>query len=1092
MKNKVYIVSALMAIMLLVLAITGLNNAKMDSISNVGDNTLSQSTSLDFSKVEGQKSLSEILENSDTKIPENKFYKADDMVSVTVVTGTDSVVESYFQNGKGTLSEYAQSSEGKAIENAMKQEQASVQNAMRNANIIFNNKNAFTTLLNGFSAVVRYGDIKLVKAIKGVVGVSVSQVYSVPATTTAAEKQMMFAQTGLLENNSKYKGEGMVIAILDTGLSYRNPAFQTMPENGAITENYLEQIVPALQINKGNKTFAASEVYVNAKVPYGFDYADNDANVIPHEDFSYRLPFDLTHGTHVAGIAAGDNDVITAAACKAQIACMKVFSSLDGNCYTDSILAALSDSAMLGVDAINMSLGNGCGPVKEHDPASAIINNCYELIEKLGINMCIASGNDTYSTNCTYNDNPYSKTEAPDNGVVGSPASYRGTFSVGSIDNGMNIVAKIDGMNISLNNVMREDEHYIQNPQNFLKLLNGDKGEFDYEIVGGSGKEEDFKAVDVKGKIAVVTRQRRISFTEIATNAQANGAIALIICNNEEGQLNALVDTDLPTATTEMQYGEILKASTNKKISLDKDEILYTISEFSSMGALDNLDIGIDIVAPGGNIYSALLYEMYEYWIQQGREALLYNYMSGTSMASPNFASASMVVSQMIKEKYPQLSGDERTALTYQYVMSTAKIITDINGVPVTPRAQGSGIVDINAALSTDAYLTVTGKDRTKLNLGSDVNKDGIYTLSFNLVNTSDKALSYDVKAIAITEVAENGYMMNKARLFENATFTVDAKNASIDGNVVTVEGGQKANIKVVVTLSTEDKQYMDDNFANGIYVEGYAVLTSNSDGVDLSIPWIAFYGDWDKVPTLEPTDMDHKEPINESMILVGKVILIQDVMAMAHRLGMYPTFTLPEGYEAPEASYDYISLRSDSKLLYLDLNLMRNVPLIEVSVIDSLTGTIYSFDKLYDIRKDYYYNGFIPFESIISFNGIIPNSEDLRWANNQSINLQLKVYRSIENDSYETINFPIFIDNDVPIMTDVKERVENGRTYLDMQVYDNHYLRDMQLWNLSENLVFSLMYPVTNFVKNSINYVSLDITDFLGNLVDNKIAIDF
>ncbi|MEG2086284.1 MAG: hypothetical protein RR054_05265, partial [Clostridia bacterium] len=255
MKNKVYIVSALMAIMLLVLAITGLNNAKMDSISNVGDNTLSQSTSLDFSKVEGQKSLSEILENSDTKIPENKFYKADDMVSVTVVTGTDSVVESYFQNGKGTLSEYAQSSEGKAIENAMKQEQASVQNAMRNANIIFNNKNAFTTLLNGFSAVVRYGDIKLVKAIKGVVGVSVSQVYSVPATTTAAEKQMMFAQTGLLENNSKYKGEGMVIAILDTGLSYRNPAFQTMPENGAITENYLEQIVPALQINKGNKTF---------------------------------------------------------------------------------------------------------------------------------------------------------------------------------------------------------------------------------------------------------------------------------------------------------------------------------------------------------------------------------------------------------------------------------------------------------------------------------------------------------------------------------------------------------------------------------------------------------------------------------------------------------------------------------------------------------------------------------------------------------------------------------------------------------------------------------------------------------------------
>lgn len=73
-------------------------------------------------------------------------------------------------------------------------------------------------------------------------------------------------------------------------------------------------------------TLRWSQVYYNAKVPYAFDYADDDPDVYP----SYS-----THGTHVAGIVAGKDDgkVVNAetderfvgVAPEAQLAIMKVF-----------------------------------------------------------------------------------------------------------------------------------------------------------------------------------------------------------------------------------------------------------------------------------------------------------------------------------------------------------------------------------------------------------------------------------------------------------------------------------------------------------------------------------------------------------------------------------------------------------------------------------------------------------------------------------------------------------------------------------------------------------------------------------------------
>lgn len=67
------------------------------------------------------------------------------------------------------------------------------------------------------------------------------------------------------------------------------------------------------------------------------------------------------------------------------------------------------------------------------------------------------------------------------------------------------------------------------------------------------------------------------------------------------------------------------------------------------------------------------------------------------------------------------------------------------------------------------------------------------------------------------------------------------------------VPAGGIANVTVTVQLSEEDKVWMDEHFENGIYVEGFVYLTNEAeDGVDLSLPYLGFYGDWTDAPVFD------------------------------------------------------------------------------------------------------------------------------------------------------------------------------------------------------------------------------------------------
>ena len=118
-----------------------------------------------------------------------------------------------------------------------------------------------------------------------------------------------------------------------------------------------------LRANTGSEgqhiIYAHNDPYKNRKVPFAADYADGDLNVQPqrqrsrHPRVRYcgRLCRDRGRGSPLLRRSFPD----------AQILAMKVFPDADGGATEASILNALEDTAVLGADVVNLSLGSDNG-----------------------------------------------------------------------------------------------------------------------------------------------------------------------------------------------------------------------------------------------------------------------------------------------------------------------------------------------------------------------------------------------------------------------------------------------------------------------------------------------------------------------------------------------------------------------------------------------------------------------------------------------------------------------------------------------------------------------------------------------------------
>ena len=79
-------------------------------------------------------------------------------------------------------------------------------------------------------------------------------------------------------------------------------------------------------------------------------------------------------------------------------------------------------------------------------------------------------------------------------------------------------------------------------------------------------------------------------------------------------------------------------------------------------------------------------------------------------------------------------------------MMSTADIIYGKNGNPYAVRKQGAGLANLMNSIDTTAYITTYDENgnamgKTKLQLGDDKEKTGVYEMTFAVNNFGKKSL---------------------------------------------------------------------------------------------------------------------------------------------------------------------------------------------------------------------------------------------------------------------------------------------------------------------------------------------------------------
>ena len=648
------------------------------------------------------------------------------------------------------------------------------------------------------------------------------------------------AQLMMRTDQVAQKGEGKVIAVIDTGVDTTHQAFTG---ELAGTPPLTPQKVAALTSQLGE---GKTGVYISQKFPFAYDYADGDNDASPREGGSGF------HGTHVAGIAAGNADKIVGTAPNAQVIVAKVTRSEDDALLDSALLASLDDMLVLHPDVINLSLGWTAGMDNEADTVYATV---YKKLQDAGITVNAAAGN-AFSTGYGNNSGkglPYASD--PDSSVIDEPATYSSVVAVASVENALIRNAfTVNGKDIGY------QRSRGMNGEKVAYFSDLPAGTYEY-VDAGFASEEDVAALKEKypdglaGKIALVSRGKMTYQKKVENLYDLHPAGILVYNNVSVGSLIImnLTTQDLPAAFISQADGQAMLDAPEHKLSIAEGQVLpqssiYEASEFSSWGVSPDLRLKPEIAAPGGNVFSSIPNGAYEQ-------------TSGTSMATPQMAGISAIVLQRVQSDplFASMSAREQADVVQNLIMGTARPLTDAaqtTGALYSPRKQGAGLVDALAATTSSVYPTVVGaaeQSRPKADLG-----DGTKGWHFDVTlhNLSGVPATYELSSQALSEIVDGGFFTEHSSDWRGHGVEITysgAASASAEGATVTVPASGEATVGIDVTPGSEFASYVADNTPNGTFLDGFVRFASKTDGQpDLAVPYLGFYGDWGKAPIFD------------------------------------------------------------------------------------------------------------------------------------------------------------------------------------------------------------------------------------------------
>ncbi len=272
-----------------------------------------------------------------------------------------------------------------------------------------------TLAANMISANVTYGQIAQIAALPGVKEVLIENRYDPCVLDQQEVTDPLMSTSGEMIGSDiawaeGYTGAGTRIAVIDSGLDVDHPSLDpdallyALRDSNAtlMSASDISPVLEQLNAFQRLENVTADDLYINAKIPFGFNYIDRDLDVTHDNDTQGD------HGSHVTGIAAGNryipngdgtySDALEAVltqgvAPDAQILVMKVFGKA-GGAYDTDYMVAIEDAILLGADSVNLSLGGSSAGYSYN--TAAVFQSILETITESGTVVCMAAGNSGY------------------------------------------------------------------------------------------------------------------------------------------------------------------------------------------------------------------------------------------------------------------------------------------------------------------------------------------------------------------------------------------------------------------------------------------------------------------------------------------------------------------------------------------------------------------------------------------------------------------------------------------------------------------------------------------------------------------------
>ena len=834
------------------------------------------------------------------------------------------------------------------------------------------------------------------------------------------------------------KGDGKVVAVIDTGVDMTHPAFTgALGGTPALSADKVASLTPQL----GNGKTGG---YVSEKFPFAYDYADNDPDASPTGEAG-------SHGTHVAGITAGNAGEIVGIAPDAQIIVAKVARSSNGGIPDSALLAALDDMVVLRPDVINLSLGQTGGMDNEADSMYATV---FKSLQNAGVTVNAAAGNEYTAGygNLSGKNLPY--VSDPDSSVLCEPASYSSVVSVASVDNSLAHSAfTVGDRNIAYQRAGGADGQKMPD----LSDLTG--GPFEY-VDGGIGSPEDGQALKAKypeglaGKIVLVKRGS-LTFQDKFNNIAGSKPAGFIVYNNVPGDslvVMSLATDGVPAAFISQADGEAMLAAADHRLSVAPGKVVppsskYSMSSFSSWGVTPDLRLKPEVAAPGGNIYSAVPGGTYEF-------------MSGTSMATPQMAGVSAVVLERVQNDplFASMSAREKIDVVQNLIMGTATPVVDPlqdTGVFYSPRKQGSGLTNVLAATTSSVYPTVVGapeQSRPKADLGDGTNG---WHFDVTLHNLSGVEATYSLNTQALSEIVDGGFFTGQSSDWRGKGVNIaysGAASASGEGATVTVPANGEATVGIDVTPGSEFASYVADNTPNGTFLDGFVRFTSKTASQpDLTVPYAGFYGNWGKAPIFDALASSGGAHTLASWVYNGST---------GQQLGYNPLVKDADRIGLPNSSKNVIS-RSDASgaptVLQPRTGTLRSVHTINAAYTNTAGETVASFTRFMNWKS--------ALDSSTGKMTWVEQGHDPMTLDTRSDafkNLpdgQYKLTLSAHNDgpsqAVQSISYDFRIDTVAPVVSNLEYKGEGADTVLSFDVTDDSPLAAVDLHDPADGLWF-------------------------------------